>query len=118
MGMIPRRKRGTTTDLTAIPIQHVMPKVLESIERSFANSGTDVIGIWPQLVVDVCGELSGNQIAQMTRPLSFVEGVLTVQVTNSTLYTLLVRQEQQRLLKALKARFKDLMILNIVFRMG
>ena len=57
----------------------------------------------------------GEKMAPMTKPVSFADGVLTVKVKSSTLYSLLVAHEKPRLLGRLKEKFS---IRNLVFRVG
>lgn len=60
-------------------------------------------------------ELIGEKFAPLTEPVSFVDGVLTVKVKSSTLYSLLVTHERPRLLGRLQEKFS---IRNIIFRVG
>jgi hypothetical protein len=52
---------------------------------------------------------------EKTEAISFVDGILTVKVKSSTLYSLLVATERTRLLKLLQEKFS---IRNLVFRVG
>lgn len=58
--------------------------------------------------------LLGERIAPLTEPVSFVEGVLTIIVKSSTLYSLLCQHEKPRLLRGLK-KFQ---VRDLVFKIG
>lgn len=72
----------------------------------------------PDLLLAAWPEMIGPQHAAMTQAVSFYDGVLTVKVKNSTLYSLLSRHDRHRILAALKQRFPKANIQNIVFRMA
>ena len=63
-------------------------------------------------------EVVGEKIARLTQVIELNEGVLKVKVDNSTLYSLLVEHEKQRLLKILQTRLPKLKIKNLLFRIG
>lgn len=65
---------------------------------------------WPEVV--------GAKLATMTRAVSFVEGVLLVKVSNSSLHSLLFRYEKGPLLRRLRQKFPAVSITDIVFRIG
>lgn len=98
------------TEPTAKPISSLLPGLLNRIGSSYKERGDIILAAWPLLV--------GEKIAPMTQAVSFKEGVLSVKVKNSTLYSLLVRHERPRLLKSLQEKFPHVAIHNIAFRMG
>ncbi len=69
-----------------------------------------ILAAWPQVI--------GPKLAGMTEALRFQEGVLTIAVKNSTLHSLLSRQEKKRLMQALKDRFPQAGIRDLQFRIG
>lgn len=91
-------------------IRNILPKVLSDIARSAQDGGEAVLAAWPHVV--------GTRVAAMTQAVSFVEGILTVKVRNSTLYSLLEVHEKRKLVVALRERLPSLKIYNIVFRIG
>lgn len=98
---------------TRSPLRHirsVLPKLLSQIAGSVEQGGEAVLAIWPELV--------GPKIAPMTQAVSFVDGILTVKVRNSSLYSLLEVHEKKKLIQALRKRLPTLKIYNIVFRVG
>lgn len=65
---------------------------------------------WPEII--------GPKFAPMTQALSFEEGVLTVTVRNSSLFSLLTQHDKPRLLKSMQAKLPSTTIKNIYFRIG
>ena len=88
-------------------IQDLLPEILSSIERSKGDDAPAVYRFWSTLL--------GEQMAPLTEPVSFKEGVLTVKVKSATLYSLLCQHEKARLLKRLQEKFS---VRNILFRIG
>jgi hypothetical protein len=88
-------------------IQDLLPQLLVEIGRKAGDPREEVFRTW-------C-ELLGEKMAPLTEPVSLVDGVLTVKVKSSTLYSLLCQHEKPRLLKRLQEKFS---IRNLVFRIG
>ena len=65
---------------------------------------------WPEIV--------GRKISLYTKAESFVGGVLTVHVKNSTLLSLLAEHEKYSLIKKLKQKFPEITIKDIYFKIG
>jgi hypothetical protein len=72
----------------------------------------------PDLILLAWAEIIGEKLSPMTQAVSFVDGILTVRVKNSSLYGLLVQHEKGRLLGLLRDKFPSVKIQNIVFRLG
>jgi len=54
----------------------------------------------------------------MTQAISFEKRSLVVKVRNAALYSILVQQEKEKLLKKLQKKFPEAKIKNIIFRIG
>jgi hypothetical protein len=105
------RYRGQeTTALTTHHIQQLLPKVLEQIGRSYQDRADLILASWPEII--------GSQLSVFTQALSFREGILTVSVKNSTLYSLLNQHDKPRILKNLRDKFPNTTIKTILFKMG
>lgn len=89
---------------------HLLPEWLSEMQKKLQDKPDLVLLSWKELV--------GEKIAPMTEALSFVDGVLTIKVKNSTVYSLLVQYESARLQKELQKRFPSVIIKRIVFRLG
>lgn len=85
----------------------LLPGVLSDLGKKAKDPREEIFRFWRELI--------GESMALMTDPVSFVDGVLTVKVKSSTLYSLLVTHERPRLLARLQEKFS---IRNIVFRVG
>ncbi len=105
---IPRNYDGTTP--TGQELKKLLPDVLGKIGIHHAER--------PDLLLAAWSEVIGPRLAKYTEAVSFREGVLTVKVKNSTLYSLLAEHEKQRLLKSLQEKFPSVTIKNLIFRIG
>jgi hypothetical protein len=72
----------------------------------------------PDLIRAAWAEVIGEKLEPMTKAVAFEQGILTVKVANSTLYSLLVQHERVRLLECLRKKFPKAAIKNIHFRIG
>jgi hypothetical protein len=88
----------------------LLPKELSSIQNQFKDRPDLVLASWPSII--------GAIHAPMTEAHSFKEGILTVKVKNSSLYSLLKKHEESKLLAKLRSQFPNLLIRAINFRMG
>jgi len=104
----PRNYNGT--GITARRISDILPIILSQIGESLQDRPDLILESWPGIV--------GQQIATMTQAITFQEGVLTVKVKNSTLYSLLSQNDKPRILNLLRKKFSKVTIKNIVFRIG
>lgn len=96
--------------LTSRPIQQLLPKVLSQITQIYQDRGDIILAAWPEIV--------GQKLAPMTKAISFKEGILTVIVSNSPLYSLLTQIDRARIIKNLRDKFPSTKIKTIHFRMG
>lgn len=85
----------------------LLPDLMADLGKRAADPREEIFRFWNELI--------GEKIAPMAEAISFFEGILTVKVKSSTLYTLLVTHERPRLLRRLQEKFS---IRNIVFRVG
>ena len=95
---------------TGKQVRDLLPEMLTSLSAKVSDKPIQILEAWPEIV--------GERIGKMTRATSFDEGVLKVHVKNSTLYSLLVEHEKERLLAALRKRFPKVRILGISFKIG
>jgi hypothetical protein len=96
------------TKLTAHRMSDLLPLVMSQIEDTFQDRPDLILTAWPEII--------GPNLVAMTQAISFVEGVLTVKVKNSTLYSLLSRYDKLTILRRLRRRFPNVSIQDIVFR--
>ena len=110
MKRTPRNYDGTAP--VAKTLQDLLPQVLNRFQKGGGRAamGQEVLESWP--------ELEGPSVAKLNRAISFLDGILTVLVKSSTLYSLLRQHEKARLLELLKQRFSKLEVRDIVFRIG
>lgn len=85
----------------------ILPEIMEDLRGKRGDCQEDVFQFWKALI--------GKKMAPLTEPVSFYDGVLTVKVKSSTLYSLLAVHEKPRLLKGLQEKFS---VRNLVFRVG
>lgn len=104
--MVTRSSTASTTK----NIRHILPGVLKKIGKRYEERPDLILAAWPLLV--------GERIASMTKASSFVDGILTIKVKNSSLLSLLTQHERPRLLRELRAQFSSAKIRNIRFRIG
>lgn len=83
---------------------------LERIQKRRSCNPQEVLAIWPTII--------GNEMSTYTSAERFQEGVLYVRVANSTVYSLLARQEKPLLLEELRKRLPSSGVRNIIFRLG
>lgn len=88
----------------------LLPKLLANLGKRCQDRPDLILASWPEVI--------GEKLAPMAQAVSFNEGVLTVRVKNSSLYSLLIQHEKTGLLKKLREKFPAAAIRNIIFRMG
>lgn len=92
------------------PIDVLLSKILNDISRQSGQQGAEILKSW--------GNVIGPKFEKLTEAVSVQDGVLTVKVKSSTLYSLLCQHEKPRLLARLKELFPRAAIRDIVFRIG
>jgi hypothetical protein len=107
-GRVPKNYDGTRT--TSRLVSSLLTHAMHSIATACSDRPDLILAAWPELI--------GPKLAPMTQAISCCNGVLTVNVKNSTLHSLLSRHEKYRLLEAMRQRFPKAQIQNIVFRIG
>ena len=106
-----RRAKGYTgTERTSREIRDLLPAFLKEVGAAHQERPDLILAAWPKVI--------GESLQPMAKAVSFVSGVLTVKVANSTLYSLLSQHEKKRLLQVLRETFPGAAIKNIVFRLG
>lgn len=96
---------------TTHQLSEVMPMILDQIAETFQDRPDLILAAWPDVI--------GPRLAVMTQAVSFIDGVLTVKVRNSTLNELLRSQnDKKKILEALRSKFPKIEIKTILFRIG
>jgi len=91
-------------------MNELLPAVLSSVFEVHQDRPDLILASWPEII--------GQKLATMTNAVSFINGVLTVKVKNSTLYSLLSQHDKPKILKELQQKFPKAKIQNIMFRIG
>jgi hypothetical protein len=89
-------------------IRELLPEVVGSIRKR--ENLPDLLEAWPRVI--------GETMASRTRAVSFVDGVLTVIVQSSALFSLLRGHERPLLLKKLQQQFPKHEVRDLQFRIG
>jgi hypothetical protein len=98
------------TETTSQEIADLLPRFLGQLGAAHHERPDLILAAWPQVI--------GAKLSPMAKAVSFVDGILLVKVSNSTLYSLLSQHERGRLLKSLREKFPTALIKNISFRLG
>ena len=77
-----------------------------------------IMGGQPEMVLASWPEVIGPSFAHMTKAVSFVDEILVVRVSNSTLYSMLVQHNYGRLLSAVREKNPSTNIRKIKFVRG
>lgn len=96
--------------VTTRHLSSLLPKVLGKLTKNFEERPDVIIESWKLIV--------GPHLSKMTEAISFIDGVLTVKVKNSSLLALLSRSEKPKLIAALREKFPKVNIKTILFRIG
>lgn len=91
-------------------INQLLPRIFEEITKVYHDRPDLILAAWPEIV--------GAKLAPMAQAVFFRDGVLTVKVKNSTLYSLLNQNDKPRLIKNLRDKFPKTIIKTIHFRLG
>jgi hypothetical protein len=102
-----RKKESDGTCLTSQTLSGLLPSFLAQIDKKRGDGREEICRLWFQLL--------GEKMGPMTEVVSFLDGILTVKVKSSTLYSLLCQHEKPRLLGALRSSFA---VRDIKFRVG
>jgi hypothetical protein len=96
------------TSVTTHKIEDLLGKVLSQIHDAYGERSDLILDSWPEII--------GPKLAEMTKAVSCCKGILTVQVKNSTLHSLLTRYDKFRILEVIQKRFPNAAIRDIVFK--
>lgn len=91
-------------------LSELLPEWLAEASSRFQDRPDLVLLAWPEVI--------GEKLAPMTQAVSFIDGILTVKVRNSSLYSLLVQHEKIKLQNQLQKKIPSVRIRNIIFRLG
>lgn len=97
-------------ELTTHRVSDILGAVMKGIGKVHHDRPDIILEAWPEII--------GPQLAPMTEAKTFVDGILTVKVKNSTLYSLLCKHDKPKIVSKLKVKFPNVIIKNIVFRIG
>lgn len=89
-------------------MRELLPQILNRISTNFDQQPYLIIKAWPEIV--------GERVATMTQALSFIDGVLMVRASNSSIYTLLHLYDKPKIVKKLRERFPQTVIKTVLFR--
>jgi len=95
---------------TGRSLSTLLPYVLSEVSSKCSERPDLIIEAWPEII--------GQQLATMTKAISFIEGILLVKVKNSTLHSLLSQTDKPRILELLRERFPNATIRGVRFRIG
>jgi predicted nucleic acid-binding Zn ribbon protein len=104
----PRNFDGT--EITTRKIDLLLTNILSQIEQKAKTHVDRIEERWKEVV--------GEKMAPMTEVLSLENGILTVKVKNSTLYSLLCQHEKPRLLGELQKKCSKEKLRDLKFRIG
>ena len=96
--------------LTNKHLRDLLPQKLREIEDRRDEKPSVILEQWSQII--------DEKWRPMTQAISFEKGVLMVKVKNAALYSVLVQQEKERLLRKMQNKFPEAEIKNIIFRIG
>lgn len=98
------------TQLTTKNLTDVLRSVLKDISCSYNNYLETFIKEWPKII--------GEDYAFMTQVVGYKQGVLTIKVKNSSLYSLLYHHKKQDILKQIQKNYPKWCVKNIIFRIS
>jgi hypothetical protein len=88
----------------------LLKDLLSAIGKQTGHQGHDIVLAWEGIL--------GSKFASLTKAVGVQDGVLTVKVKSSTLYSLLHQHEKSRLLARLQELFPKAGLRDIEFRVG
>ena len=95
-------------DATDKQLKNLLPRLFHKISDRVKPDSKEIFQCWFRLV--------GKELASYTRPVFFEDGVLTIKVKSSTLYSLLHQNEKPRLLKEFQQHLPKAKVRDLVFR--
>lgn len=96
--------------LTNKHLKDLLPAALSEIDGKRSER--------PDLILEGWAQIADEKWRAMAQAISFEKGQLVVKVKNAALYSVLVQQEREKLLKKLQNKFPEAEIKNIIFRIG
>lgn len=108
MKRTPRNFEGN--ECTTHHLGQILPGILQKMEANYGDRPDLVLAAWPDIV--------GRNLSSMALAKRFDEGILHVEVKNSSLYALLSQRDKQKLILALRQKFPQLEIKSIYFRLA
>ncbi|MBN2478984.1 MAG: DUF721 domain-containing protein [Parachlamydiales bacterium] len=91
-------------------ISDMLPEFFSDIEKKYTKQPDKILEYWPKVI--------GKKLSPLTKAVSFQNNVLYVLVKSSTLYSILVQTEKDKLLKHMQKKFGMDSIRQIVFKSG
>lgn len=88
----------------------VLPVILNNLSKKCSDQ--------PHLILAAWSDIAGKRVGGMSRAIAFESGILKVLVKNSTLHSLLVEHEKQKILQAFKKKFPKIIFQDILFKVG
>jgi len=108
MARVPKGYDGNRPTFRSI--KRLLPNILKDVSSKVDDEPLKVLTLWSEVV--------GKEIGKRAIATQFESGILTVRVSDSTLLSLLARQEKYRLMKELQKRLGKGKIKDIFFRIG
>lgn len=95
---------------TSKHLKNLLVNFEENLKKINSIPIQDILSFWSEMV--------GHHVSAMTKAVDFQNGVLFVKVNNSSLYSLLMLHEKQKLLQLLRKKFPAILIKAIHFKLG
>src|SRR5690242_7107198 len=98
---------------------HALPhRQLKDLLEPFLKNVKVLAELRPDLILKMWAEIIDPKWKGMTEASSFEKGTVVIKVKNAALYSVLVQQEGNRLLKKLQEKFPDSGIKKLKFCIG
>ena len=98
------------TQSTIRNMKDLLPQYLFDVQEKLDQKQNQIFDQWPKII--------GSKFAPLTKPLTFQNGMLKIEVKSASLYSLLVQTEQRRLLTKLQNQFPKVGIKRLLFCIG
>lgn len=108
MKRTPRNFEGN--ECTTHHLGKILPGILQKMEANYGDRPDLVLAAWPDIV--------GRNLSPMAQAKRFEEGVLYVEVKNSSLYALLSQRDRSKLLQTLRQKFPQIEIKALHFKLA